>query len=132
MRQNPKLVETFTCLRSIRGLKCQNSVETWSCGPFSLGVSMSLSFSLGILMSWLFAPWKNVLESRCCGLIASVSRCCGFLASESQCRSLLVLESQCFGIWASMASFSFSLNLLCHKLTSTCELLIDPNYFVSH
>ena len=40
--------------------------------------------------------------------------CWGFLVLKSPCRGLLVLESQCRGIYASTASFSFSLNLLCH------------------
>ena len=81
---------------------------------FRLGIAMSWFFSLGIPMLWHFVPWKNVLESRCRGLIVSVSRCRGFLALESRCRGFLVLESRCRGICASTASFSFSLNLLCH------------------
>ena len=71
---------------------------------FGLGISMSWFFSLGISTSWLFVFWKNVLESRCRGLIVSIS----------QCRGFLVLESGCRGICASTASFSFSLNLLYH------------------
>ena len=81
---------------------------------FGLGISMSWFFSLGISTSWLFVLWKNVLESRCRGLIVSISRFRVFLALESRCRGFLVLESHCRGICASTASFSFSLNLLCH------------------
>ena len=55
-----------------------------------------------------------------------------FVGLEISMSQFFDLESQCFGIWASMASFSFSLNLFCNKLMSTCELLIDANYFVSH
>ena len=45
---------------------------------------------------------------------AAETWCWGFLVLESWCRGLLVLESRCRGIYASTASFSFSLNLLCH------------------
>ena len=56
---------------------------------FGLGISMSWFFSLGILMSWLFVLRKNALESRCRGLLVSVTRCRGFLVLEYRCRGFL-------------------------------------------
>ena len=40
--------------------------------------------------------------------------CWGFLVLEYRCRGLLALGCRCRGIYVSTASFSFSLNLLCH------------------
>ena len=57
---------------------------------------------------------QNSAETRCRGFLALESRCRGFSALESPGRGFLVLESRCRGICASTASFSFSLNLLCH------------------
>ena len=56
--------------------------------------SMSWLFGLGILMLWLYVPWKNALESRCCGLFVSISWCCVFVPKH-QCHSFLVVESWC-------------------------------------
>ena len=124
-----------------QGHKGQNSANLmlWL---FGLGISMSWFWSLGISMSWLFVLWKNALESRCRGLFVSVSRCRGFLVLESRCRGFLVLESRCHGflvlesrcrgICASTASFSFSLNLLCHIINVNMWVVNYANYFVSH
>ena len=40
-------------------------------------------------MSWLFVLRKNALESRCRGLLVSVTRCRGFLVLEYRCRGFL-------------------------------------------
>ena len=93
-------------------------VAFWPC---NLDLVVFQSWNLDVVA---FVLSKNAFESRCHGLFVSVSRCCGFLVLESQCRGFLVLESRCRGflvlesrcrgICASTASFSFSLNLLCH------------------
>ena len=66
---------------------------------------------------------QNSTETRCRGFLVLESRCRGFSVLEShvvafrllkKCLGFLVLESRCRGICVSTASFSFSLNLLCH------------------
>ena len=95
---------------TIRGHKGQSSIR---------GIRVEIPRKLDAVA---FCLLKNCLGNKMCELIVSVFRCRGFLALESRFR----------GICASTASLSFSLNLLYHKLTWTCELLIDANYFVSH
>ena len=80
-------------------------------------------FSLGISMPSIFVPWKNASESRCRHLVISISRYHGVLVPESRCHGFFILLSRCCGflvlrsrshIYASTASFLFSLNLWCH------------------
>ena len=112
-----------------QGHKGQNSANLmlWL---FVFWISMSWFWSLGISMSWRFVIWKKALESRRPGLFVSVSRCRGVLVPKSWCRGFSVLEPQYRGKCPSMASFSFSLNLLCYTI-NVDRLLIDGSYFVS-
>ena len=93
----------------VRGHKGQNSTGTQCRGFLALE-----SRCRGFLVLESRCRGFLVLESRCRGFLVLESRCRGFLVLESRCRGFLVLESQCRGICASTASFSFSLNQLCH------------------
>ena len=89
--------------------------------PWNLDVVAfcSLKKYLGITMSW-----DNCLRfsmSRFFGLGISMSWLFG-----------LGLESRCRGICASTASFSFSINLLCHIINVDMWVVNCANYFVSH
>ena len=75
---------------------------------------------------------QNSTGTRCRGFLALEPRCRVFLVLESRCRGFLVLESRCRGICASTASFSFSLNLLCHIININMWIVDYANYFVSH
>ena len=66
------------------------------------------------------------------GQNSAESWCRGFLVLESRCRGFLVLEYRCRGTCASTASFSFSLNLLCHIINVNMWVVNYANYFVSH
>ena len=94
-------------------------VVFWS---WNLDVVAFCSWNLDVVAFW----------SRCCGFLVLESRCRGFLALESRCRDFLVLESRCRGICASTASFSFSVNLLCHIINVNMWAVNYANYFVSH
>ena len=115
----------------------------------SEGIRVRIQQELDVVAFW---PWNLdvvvflVLESRCHGFLSSektpwnhdvvayvsVSRCRGFLVLESWCRGFLVLEPRCRSICASTASFSFSLNLLCHIINVNMWVVNYANYFVSH
>ena len=99
---------------------------------------------------------QNSTPTRCRGFLVLQSRCRGFSALEPRCRGFLSSE-KCVGItmpwvdclrfsmsWlfrlgilmscicASTASFSFSLNLLCHRINVDMWVVNCANCFVSH
>ena len=126
----------------VRGHKGQNSTGTQCRGFLALesrcrGFLVLESRCRGFLSSEK-TPWNHdvvtyfVSVSRCRRFLILESRCRGFLVLESQCCGFLVLEFRCRGICASTASFSFSLNLLCHIINVNVWTVNYANYFVSH
>ena len=105
---------------TIRGHKGQSSIR---------GIRVRIPRKLDAVA---FKPWNLDVVAFCLLKICLGNKMCELIVSVFRCRGFLALESRFRGICASTASLSFSLNLLYHKLTWTCELLIDANYFVSH